>query len=209
MQATVIHEKTLHKFEKDAVIYEKTSDGRFCSRVYPDIVKAICSVPFESLLDIGCGTGSILYQIPADKKRYGIDLSEQMIKRSKELLKDAAELKVGNAESLPWSQESFDTVSCTFSFHHYPNPGRVLSEMNRVLKADGRLILADPWLPMPFLSILNALLQFSDGGDYHEYSRRKIAKLLTASGFRLLTFRHPTHDSFLLTAQKVSGKGKI
>lgn len=208
MDANLIHEKTLHKFEKDAAVYEKTSDGRFCSRAYPAIVKEICSAPFESILDVGCGTGSILRQIPADKKRCGIDLSEQMIKRSTEALKDAAELKIGNAEALPWPRELFDTVSCTFSFHHYPNPRKVLYEMNRVLKADGRLILADPWLPMPFNAVINTLIRFSDGGDFHEYSKTDISKLLNASGFRLLKFRHPTHDSFLLTAQKVSG-GKI
>lgn len=209
MQTNVIQERTLHKFEKDAAVYEQTSDGKFCSRAYPDIVKEICSIPFQSLLDVGCGTGAILCQIPADKKRCGVDLSEQMIRRAAGALQGGAELKVGNAESLPWPQESFDTVSCTFSFHHYPDPLKVLSEMNRVLKVNGRLILADPWLPTPFRAILNVLIRFSDDGDYHEYSKRELLKLLTASGFQLLTFRHPTHDSFLLTAQKVLEKGKI
>ena len=209
MDAEMIRGKTLRKFEKDASAYEQTSDGRFCARAYPEILKEINAFPYDSLLDIGCGTGSILSRIPAVKKRCGIDLSGQMIERAKETLGGTAELMVGDAESLPWPQKSFDAVCCTFSFHHYPHPGKVLSEMNRVLKADGRLILADPWLPGPFLPLLNAMMRFSDGGDFHEYSKREITKLLAANGFAMTSFCHPTNDSFLLTARKSPGKGAI
>ena len=209
MDAEMIRGKTLRKFEKDASAYEQTSDGRFCARAYPEILKEINAVPYCSLLDVGCGTGSILSRISAEKKCCGIDLSGQMIERAKETLGGTAELMVGDAESLPWPQKSFDAVCCTFSFHHYPHPGKVLSEMNRVLKADGRLILADPWLPGPFLPLLNAMMRFSDGGDFHEYSKREITKLLAANGFAMTSFCHPTNDSFLLTARKSPGKGAI
>lgn len=209
MDANTIRGKTLQKFEKDASTYEQTSDGKFCARAYPEILKEINASPNDSLLDVGCGTGSILSRIPSGKKRCGIDLSGQMIERAQEALCGAAELMVGDAESLPWPRESFDTVCCTFSFHHYPHPGKVLSEMHRVLKADGRLILADPWLPGPFLPLLNAMMRFSDDGDFHEYSKSEITELLAANGFAMTSFRHPTHDSFLLTARKSFGNGAI
>lgn len=204
MKAETIRGNTLQKFEKDAQVYEQTSDGRFCARAYAEILKEINAAPYHSLLDIGCGTGSILSQIPKEKRRCGIDLSGNMISRAKKTLGGTAELMVGDAESLPWPQNSFDTVCCTFSFHHYPHPGKVLSEANRVLKADGRLLLADPWMPKPFLPILNVLMRFSKDGDFHEYSKREITKLLAANGFAVTVFRHPTNDSFLLTARKSS-----
>ncbi len=49
----------------------------------------------------------------------------------------------GDAEHLPFSDSSFEVVSCRAAFHHFPRPGRVLSEMVRVATPDGRILLAD------------------------------------------------------------------
>jgi ubiquinone/menaquinone biosynthesis C-methylase UbiE len=49
----------------------------------------------------------------------------------------------GDAELLPFSDSSFEVVSCRAAFHHFPRPGRVLSEMVRVATPDGRILLAD------------------------------------------------------------------
>jgi Methylase involved in ubiquinone/menaquinone biosynthesis len=206
MDEQVIRQKSLRKFDRDASQYEQTSDGRFCSRAYPAVIKKIAQAKISSFLDVGCGTGFILSQVSDQVSRCGIDLSPQMIERAKQTLKEQAELVVGDAENLPWSDEWFDTVCCTFSFHHYPNPKKVLAEINRVLKKGGRLILADPWMPSLLRQILNALLRYSDDGDYHSYSRREIRQLLECSGFALCSFEHPTNDSFLLTAEKTAGR---
>lgn len=202
MDAQIIRGKTLRKFNRDAATYEQTSDGRFCARVYPEIVREIGAAPCRSLLDVGCGTGAILSSVPMEIRRCGLDLSEKMIGRAKETLGGAAELKVGDAEALPWRGDEFDAVCCTFSFHHYPHPDRVLAEIGRVLRPGGRLILADPWLPWPLLPLLNVMLRYCDGGDCREYSKGGMKKLLSAAGLSLRSFRHPTDDTFLLTALK-------
>lgn len=205
MDKTEIRKRSLNKFNTDAINYENTSDGRFCSRVYPAVLEEISAKPFASLLDVGCGTGIILSRITIKSKLCGIDLCSQMISRAKETLKDRAELVVGDAESLPWKARTFDTVCCTFSFHHYPNPEKVLSEMNRVLRDNGRLIIADPCAPLPLQQILNLSLHLLKGGDFHIYSKHEMKQLLIKTGFDLKNFRHPTHDSFLLAAQKTGG----
>jgi ubiquinone/menaquinone biosynthesis C-methylase UbiE len=207
MDAQLIRKKTLCKFDTDAPVYEKTSDGKFCSRVYPAVINKISEASFVSLLDVGCGTGVILSGITAKARLCGIDLSAQMIVRAQQTLKEKVELVVGDAEALPWPQDTFDTVCCTFSFHHYPNPQKVLTEMNRVLKSDGRLIMADPWAPAPLRQVLNAVMQYSKGGDICTYSRRQMERLLGASGFEMRSFAHPTNDLFLLTAQKTANSG--
>lgn len=206
MDAFETRQKTLKKFEKEAGVYEKTPDGKFCSRIYPSIISEINATPFSSLLDIGCGTGSILSGITGNAELFGIDFSGQMIEKARKSLKDKAKFVVGDAEFLPWADGYFDTVCCTFSFHHYPNPEKVLSEINRVLKSKGRFILADPWLPHLVSMLTNRFLCYSDGGDYHIYSSYEIKRLLGKSGFSLQSFKHPSNDSFLLTAQKTGGK---
>jgi ubiquinone/menaquinone biosynthesis C-methylase UbiE len=202
MDTKSVKEKSRKKFQSDASRYERTSDGKFCSRVYPSILGEVNKIHNQTILDIGCGTGIILSSIKEGNFLYGLDISEAMIEEAKKRLPIEANLVVGDAEILPWQDDFFDTVLCTFSFHHYPQPQNVVREILRVLKKEGRLILADPWLPAPLRQISNWLLQFSEDGDYHEYSRPEISKLLTDQGFHMLSFCYPTKDTFLLVAEK-------
>lgn len=202
MDAMDVRKKSLAKFEQDAPAYEKTSDGRFCARAYPAVLAQIGAVPFTALLDVGCGTGAVLSKITRKARLCGIDLSPSMISRAKEALGDTAELVVGDAEALPWPDGTFDAVCCTFSFHHYPRPEKVLAEMNRVLSKGGRLILTDPWMPSPFLQLMNWAMRYAKSGDRHMVSKREIQTLLAGNGFALQSFVHPTGDSFLAAARK-------
>ena len=52
-----------------------------------------------------------------------------MIEMAKKNLGNSAELKVGDSEYMPWKDNFFDVIVCNASFHHYPNPEKVLSEM--------------------------------------------------------------------------------
>src|SRR5262249_7381833 len=49
----------------------------------------------------------------------------------------------GDSERLPFADDTFDVVTCTHSFHHYPQQERVVTEMYRVLRPGGRLLLID------------------------------------------------------------------
>lgn len=202
MEAAEIRKRSKDLFDKEAQTYENSQDGKFCSRAYPAIIETINGLPGNAHLDVGCGTGTILSKLSSKAKLCGIDLSEKMIARAKKTLKDNAELITGDAEALPWPTQTFDTVSCTFSFHHYPNPEKVLSEMSRVLKKGGCLILADPWMPFPFQPIMNFFCRYSKGGDHHIYKKAEMQRLLIKAGLNLENFNYPTNDSFLLTAIK-------
>jgi ubiquinone/menaquinone biosynthesis C-methylase UbiE len=106
--------------------------------------------PGMSFLDIGCGTGwAVRYAahlLAGQGRFHGIDLSPRMIARAKENAGEGSDLcfQVGDAEALPFGNESFDLVICTNSFHHYRDPQRVLGEIHRVLKPGGELRLTDP-----------------------------------------------------------------
>lgn len=65
---------------------------------------------------------------------WGLDLSPEMIRRAKEKQIPHADFCVGDAEFLPYPDQSFDVVLCMQSFHHYPNPEGVLEEVYRVLR---------------------------------------------------------------------------
>ncbi len=108
----------------------------------------------ETVLEIGFGTGHCLKWIaklvgPAGKA-YGIDISPAMIgKTKKRLEKDGsanrAELCCGDATCLPFGESAFDAVFMSFTLEVFDTPEipRVLVQIKKVLKPDGRLGIVD------------------------------------------------------------------
>jgi len=100
----------------------------------------------QRLLEVSFGTGYLLTQYPRNIELFGIDYNKDMVKwADAKLKKIGREAKIiqGNVENLPYGDEAFDTVVNTMAFSGYPNGKKALSEMIRVLKPGGRLLLLD------------------------------------------------------------------
>ncbi|MBW7906244.1 MAG: methyltransferase domain-containing protein [Phycisphaerae bacterium] len=103
------------------------------------------------VLDVGCGTGSLLALLsrdPAAESLVGLDFSREMLRGAagKFALLPASERLFavnGDAERLPFVDGAFDFLTCCNSFHHYPHQQRALCEFRRVLRPGGRLVLID------------------------------------------------------------------
>ncbi|HVE34324.1 MAG TPA: class I SAM-dependent methyltransferase [Gemmatimonadaceae bacterium] len=108
--------------------------------------------PGESVLDVGCGTGTLAI---AAKRRVGdagrvdgVDASPEMIQRAVKKSKRAhsgASFRVAHAESLPFETSHFDVVLSTVMLHHLRRDVRAqaIQEMRRVLKPGGRILIVD------------------------------------------------------------------
>lgn len=106
----------------------------------------------ESVLDVGCGTGTLAIAakrfVGPTGSIYGIDASPAMIERARDKAKRAGAqviLEEGLAEALPFSDARFDVVLSTVMLHHLPRKLRQqgVGEMRRVLKPGGRLLAID------------------------------------------------------------------
>jgi ubiquinone/menaquinone biosynthesis C-methylase UbiE len=95
---------------------------------------------------VAIGTGLNLPYYPSEAHIIGIDFSPAMLeiarRRASELDREV-ELREADAHALPFPDDSFDTVICTFSLCAIPDEHRAVSEMKRVLRPGGHLLLAD------------------------------------------------------------------
>lgn len=198
-------EESKEKFNKQAEKFDSDKTGKHSRELYDNILHKLSQFSFNKLLDVGCGTGNLLSLIT---KKYeiqlsGVDLSPNMLNIANEKLGEKADLRLGDSENLPFKDESFDMVTCTDSFHHYPHPENVLAEIKRVLNPKGTLLIANPWAPTPFRQLVNMYMRlFSKGGNVKLYSKNDIHKLLNNSGFKNIKWE-PIKDknAFIVTCK--------
>ncbi|MCK6455772.1 MAG: class I SAM-dependent methyltransferase [Phycisphaerae bacterium] len=106
--------------------------------------------PFD-MLDVGCGTGTWPAMVAATElpvgRLVGLDYAYAMCRLAHEkaaAIDDAAiQFVNGDSEHLPFADASFDLVTCSNSFHHYPHQGAVVREFRRLLRPGGRLMIID------------------------------------------------------------------
>lgn len=100
----------------------------------------------RDVLEVGYGMGTDLMQFAKGGARvHGIDLTprhNELATRRFALSGMAADLRLGDAESLPWPDASFDVVYSFGVIHHTPGTERCVAEMRRVLRPGGVAIVA-------------------------------------------------------------------
>ncbi|MBF9234452.1 class I SAM-dependent methyltransferase [Microvirga alba] len=100
------------------------------------------------VLEAGVGTGLSLGYYPKTAEVYGVDLSEDMLRRAQEKvekrgLTHVKSLQVMDVTHLSFPDEMFDAVTAQFIITLVPNPEAALSEFARVLKPGGEIVLAN------------------------------------------------------------------
>lgn len=126
-----------------------------------DFLKEIQS---KTILDIGSGSGgkTTFYALNNAKKIIGIDTEESFIVQAKNFasFKNAknTDFLVANAEKMPFENDSFDTCIMNDVFEHVSRPEAVLKEVNRVLKANGRVFINSPPYFHPYGAHLSDLI---------------------------------------------------
>jgi ubiquinone/menaquinone biosynthesis C-methylase UbiE len=108
--------------------------------------------PGESVLDVGCGTGTLAIaakrQVGTTGTVYGVDASPEMTARAEKKARKAGVeviFKKAFVQKLPFPDAQFDVVLTTVMLHHLPRPARqeLAIEMRRVLKPGGRVLAID------------------------------------------------------------------
>ena len=132
-------------WDKHSRTYDKEM-GFFDRHLFGDSRNWACAQARGNVLEVAIGTGLNLDAYPDDISLTGIDLSDPMLDiartRATQLGRDVT-LVQGDAHALQFPDASFDTVVCTFGLCAIPDAKTALSEMIRVLRPGGALILVD------------------------------------------------------------------
>ena len=124
------------------------------------------------LLEIGCGMGSDLLQLARRGFRVtGVDLTEagiELAKKRFDIYGQQAELRVADAENLPFADSTFDVVYSFGVLHHTPDTPKSIKEVHRVLKAGGKAYIMLYYRPS-----LNYLAHYLTGVPFDGSKRDK------------------------------------
>lgn len=98
----------------------------------------------EHALDVGCGTGALAYALaPYVGSVVGIDLSEAYLAAARDGAPSNCTFVVGSADALPYPYGAFDLAGCMRLLHHVRRPELVVSELARVTRPGGHVLIVD------------------------------------------------------------------
>jgi ubiquinone/menaquinone biosynthesis C-methylase UbiE/predicted ester cyclase len=132
-------------FDKQAPKYDRTMSG-FERWLFAGNRQWVGERVEGDVLDLAAGTARNLPYFSAEARLTGIELSPEMAALGRARAEDLGrefEMVVGDATSLPFPDESFDTVVCTYGLCTIPDDAAAVREAKRVLRPGGRILLAE------------------------------------------------------------------
>ena len=203
----MMHESAKQKSKSyfDSHRKSRLARGGYWRHDYRRPLEEIARIRPDRLIDIGCGPGAFLSLV---EKTFpfiqlnALDLSEEMIRETRERLSGTAVATVGDSEKMPLGSEQYQVVTCNMSIHHYPHPQDAVNEMFRILKPGGVLLLNDMDCVAPVRAAANWLFPRLPGGDVKMYNRKEIEGMVRRAGFRDIRYRKISPFSFQCVACK-------
>ncbi|MFH1868406.1 MAG: glycosyltransferase [Candidatus Omnitrophota bacterium] len=145
-----------------------------------------------AILDIGSGTGSVLLTLNRLGKASGIDISERAISFCKKRgILDVAQCP---AENIRYPSKSFDIVTCLDILEHTADTAEVLSEVKRLLRDNGKVILTVPAFAFLWSQHDEALCHL------RRYDKKTLSLELREAGLRIERMGYFFFISFFIVA---------
>ena len=186
-----VKEKASNRFDLWSKKYDKSILQRLVFRNSHDMfIKHIAREqrPMK-ILDVGCGTGEFAMKLKGERSNiemFGIDISPEMINIAREKFKDqnGFDFRVGDVESLPYDNNTFDFITCAHSFHHYPSKSKAVRQMFRVLKDDGQIMIIDGYKDGLLGRVIFDVIIKRHEINVHHLHSRQFQKILNKVGFK-------------------------
>lgn len=148
----------------------------------------------EKILDAGCGHGEYtIFALQKKAKVWTFDYSTEMVNCTKALIDryslKAERISIDSVTEIPYEDDFFDQVFCLAVLDHLDpaNREKAITELNRVLKKDGHLVLDVPnrfayhWR---FVFLIMRLFKLYPKGDIHFFTPFEVNQILKQNGFK-------------------------
>jgi ubiquinone/menaquinone biosynthesis C-methylase UbiE len=175
----------------------------------------------DRILDVATGTGFLAASLSlVAREVVATDLTRAMLEHARTRMANQsnAMFALADSECLPFDANSFDVVSCRVAFHHFPHPQVALSEMARVCKPGGRVVIADIVSSENEAKseYHNQMERLCDASHVKAYRQSELREMMEANGFevakvKLWPFTWSFHDWMRVsgpddvTAEKLRG----
>ena len=141
------YSKRAHDYDKQKIRTWKSELG-FEARILAEVLEVVSRVKNGVILEAGVGSGRVLLPLlkTATSKFVGLDLSKEMLKIARIKMsahKQKFNLLLGDAEHLPFRNNTFDAMICISMLHYLTLPETCLKEFSRTLKKEGVLMYGD------------------------------------------------------------------
>jgi len=191
-----MNHSVVKEYKKRSRSYDSEKIATFRNYINDLIMQKIDFSKTMIILEVACGTGAALRRVSKENiggLSVGLDISKNMLKlaANKKSKNSPFLLVEGSSAELPFKDDAIDLIYCASAFHLFSHPLEALSEMLRVLKENGKLILEelarDKNLGVLLWDIVNRIFVPS---HKKYYSVSELERLLSDSGFKKIDLLH-------------------
>jgi ubiquinone/menaquinone biosynthesis C-methylase UbiE len=190
MDARTHQSLTVEQFTQQAVPFAKLPGH---SASLDILVQLARPTHTDRVLDVACGPGLVACHFaPLVGHMTGLDLTPEMIRQAQQAQVEREfsnmSWQIGSADPLPFADQSFSLVLTRYSLHHFQRPQAVLSEMMRVCRPGGRVLVADVVQPADKVAGYDEIELLRDPSHVHALGRDEFAGLFADSGLQDIRF---------------------
>lgn len=201
-----LDEKVKEYFDYEAETYDKNRIAQFSRDLGRYMLNTVTNLEFETILDVGCGTGKLLYDIIDVKPQVmacAIDFSPRMIEIAHRRLSKKVDVRLSDFRNMSkWcNTKSFDIVIANDILRYVSEPQRLAEEVYRVLKLDGRFVICDA---APGNTLKGLKTMISRDVAQRPMAAVDIKSVLSEAGFNMVSYTKVENGICLITAYKRS-----
>lgn len=178
-------------FSKNAENYSKSNSHKTGSDLH-ELIERLNPGKEQTAIDLAAGTGFTSIALSKRVARVvAYDGTEEMLDEARKIsVKEGVsniDFVLGNVESIPFPDSSFDIATCRRAAHHFTDKAKFLGEVYRILKPGGKIGITDMTRPgTDDLDFFNELEKIRDTSHASAETASEWKSLVTKAGFSLL-----------------------
>lgn len=153
-----------------STVYDRINPLVWTEQMRDEAVELLDIAAGDRVLDVGCGTGFATTALARESDRvHALDQSPHQLARAFEKFGRRGPVRFypGDAERLPFRDDAFDVVWSSGSIEYWPDPVATLTELRRVARPDGQVLIVGPLTPEGAVTrrLADAIMFFYDEAE--------------------------------------------